>query len=858
MSTISYVALTGTSASETLTANVSYDPVADTYDVVSVIYGAGGNDVLTALSMPITVNGQVLDFGSSLDGNDGNDVLYGGNRNDTLSGEAGSDTLYGGDGNDQLAGGGGNDAFYGGNGDDNMSFDGAGFDTFDGGAGNDTLTVVNADLSNSTFTSVEHLYLNNLDPYLSATAAQLNSFSSVGSYTGFHLTLTSPGSIGSNFNALDTSLNPYASGSITGSSGADTIDMAQANGGLTWYLYAGDNLGGNLLVGGSGNDYLWGGSGGDTLVGNGGDDWLTGGSGSDGLYGGAGNDSLRGQLGNDTLDGGEGNDNIAGDGSHEVYYGGAGDDIIDPGSLGFDTIDGGSGNDSFYLTSPNTDLSHSTITGVETLQLYLISFTATAAQINSFTTVGGGDYNAWTLTLATPGSIGSNFDYLDDFVSTIIGSSGADTIDVSQSSVGSRWTLSAGDNLGGNVLSGGAGGDVLNAGNGGDTLNGNGGNDTLNGGGGNDYLSGGIGNDSLYGGGGNDTLDAGVGTNTLDGGSGTDTANYTAFTRASFTVTDLGNGHYHIVGNGHDDTLANIEYLKFSDQTVSIGAPVPISGTAGNDQLYGTAGNDTFYGGAGNDVLVGLAGNDLGYGGDGNDYFYAGSGNDTLIGDAGLDVLLGEDGNDALYGGTGFNYLFGGAGSDTLLGSGGVAGDVNVMFGDDGADYLYGGLGTNYFYGGAGVDTMYGGAGLNIFISSGETDGNLIYGGSGQNYIYGSNGGDTVTGGSGVDVFLMGSGNDVISGGGGVDYAWGGGGVDTFAISDTKPEVMVIQDFNSGGTNDFVNFAGTSLHSFADVQAAEFYSPGINTTIITDGAGNAAWLIGVAPGQLDASMFKLT
>ncbi|WP_338831854.1 calcium-binding protein [Bradyrhizobium sp. 27S5] len=856
MSTITYVALTGTSASETLTANVNYDPVADTYDVVSVIYGAGGNDVLTALSMPITVNGQVLDFGSSLDGNDGNDVLYGGNRNDTLSGEAGSDTLYGGDGNDQLAGGGGNDAFYGGNGDDNMSFDGAGFDTFDGGAGNDTLSVVNADLSNSTFTNVEHLYLDNLDPYVSATAAQLNSFSSVGSYTGFHLTLTSPGSIGSNFDPLYTTGGGYSS--ITGSSGADTIDMSGASDHDHLYLYSGDNLGGNVLIGGSADDQIYGGNGGNTLIGNGGNDWLTGGGGSDGLYGGSGNDSLNSGPGSDTLDGGDGNDILNGQGSHGAYYGGAGDDTIDPGSLGFDTIDGGSGNDFFYLTSPNTDLSHSTITGVETLQLYLISFSATAAQINSFTTVGGGDYNAWTLTLTTPGSIGSNFDYLDDFNSTIIGSSGADTIDVSQSSVGSRWTLSAGDNLGGNVLSGGAGGDVLNAGNGGDTLNGNGGNDTLNGGGGNDYLSGGIGNDSLYGGGGNDTIDAGTGTNTIDGGAGTDTANYTGFARSSFTITDLGSGHYHVVGNGHDDTLSNVEVLKFSDQTVSIGAPGPINGTVGNDQLYGTAGNDTFYGGAGNDVLVGLAGDDLGYGGDGNDYFYAGAGNDTLIGDAGLDVLLGEDGNDALYGGTGFNYLFGGAGTDTLLGSGGVAGDVNVMFGDDGADYLYGGLGTNYFYGGAGVDTMYGGAGLNIFISSGETDGNLIYGGSGQNYVYGSNGGDTVTGGSGVDVFLMGSGNDVISGGGGVDYAWGGGGADTFAISDTMPEVMVIQDFNSGGTDDFVNFAGTSLHSFADVQAAEFYSPGINTTIVTDASGNAAWLIGVAPGQLDASMFKFS
>ncbi|WP_212039260.1 hypothetical protein, partial [Bradyrhizobium sp. JYMT SZCCT0428] len=79
---------------------------------------------------------------------------------------------------------------------------------------------------------------------------------------------------------------------------------------------------------------------------------------------------------------------------------------------------------------------------------------------------------------------------------------------------------------------------------------------------------------------------------------------------------------------------------------------------------------------------------------------------------------------------------------------------------------------------------------------------------------------------------------------------------DTFTINDTTSEVMVIQDFNTGGVNDVLNFSGTSLHSFADVQAASFYAAGINTTIITDAAGNAAWLIDKGPGDLDASMFR--
>ncbi|WP_338830761.1 calcium-binding protein [Bradyrhizobium sp. 27S5] len=311
---------------------------------------------------------------------------------------------------------------------------------------------------------------------------------------------------------------------------------------------------------------------------------------------------------------------------------------------------------------------------------------------------------------------------------------------------------------------------------------------------------------------------------------------------------------------GFADTLQESIYDDRNTTTFFATAAQPTAvGSISNDSVYGHAGADTLYGYTGNDILVGQGGDDIGYGGDGNDYFYAGAGNDILFGDAGLDVLLGEDGNDVLYGGTGFNYLFGGNGNDILVGSGGAGpSDVNVMYGDNGADLLYGGAGTNYFYGGAGVDTMYGGSGLNIFISSGETDGNVIYGGSGQNYVYGSNGGDTVTGGTNVDVFLMGSGADSITGGGGVDYAWGGLGSDTFTINDSTSEVMVIQDFNAGGVNDLINFAGTSLHSFADVQAASFYVAGTNTTIITDAAGNAVWLTGVAPGQLSAGMFQFS
>jgi Ca2+-binding RTX toxin-like protein len=60
-----------------------------------------------------------------------------------------------------------------------------------------------------------------------------------------------------------------------------------------------------------GNDRLIGGSGNDTLYGAGGKDTLLGGSGKDRLYGGGGNDKLKGGSGKDRLIGGAGNDTIS-------------------------------------------------------------------------------------------------------------------------------------------------------------------------------------------------------------------------------------------------------------------------------------------------------------------------------------------------------------------------------------------------------------------------------------------------------------------------------------------------------------------------------------------------------------------
>ena len=80
-------------------------------------HGGDGND------------GDVAQRGIGIQGQDGNDIIYGDAGNDHVSGGAGNDQVYGGDGNDTVDGGDGNDYIDLGAGDDNAT----------GDEGNDTI-----------------------------------------------------------------------------------------------------------------------------------------------------------------------------------------------------------------------------------------------------------------------------------------------------------------------------------------------------------------------------------------------------------------------------------------------------------------------------------------------------------------------------------------------------------------------------------------------------------------------------------------------------------------------------------------------------------------------------------------------
>jgi Ca2+-binding RTX toxin-like protein len=143
------------------------------------------------------------------------------------------------------------------------------------------------------------------------------------------------------------------------------------------------------------------------------------------------------------------------------------------------------------------------------------------------------------------------------------------------------------------------------------------------------------GNDTFTGTAGNDFLQGYVGNDTLNGGAGSDTAVYTGKYSAS-TITKTATGFTIKTASEGTDVLTDMEFARFSDQTVnlsSISAIVPVvpttppTTTAKN--LVGTAGNDTLEGGSANDSLSGGDGNDLLIGGAGNDKLYGGKGTDT-------------------------------------------------------------------------------------------------------------------------------------------------------------------------------------------------------------------------------------
>ncbi|MBO6561610.1 MAG: matrixin family metalloprotease [Nisaea sp.] len=186
--------------------------------------------------------------------------------------------------------------------------------------------------------------------------------------------------------------------------------------------------GSDILMGESGTDYLSGEAGNDVLYGNKEIDFLDGGAGDDTIFGGQnsgtarvdaygnlrqqdgvetllggdGNDSIFGNYGQDLISGGNGNDTIFGGQNEDTIDGGAGDDLI-LGNRENDVLTGGTGADTFFFATDAQG--NDTVTDFNAAEGDRLSFTTTYSTSSSGSdlviTHGGG-----TVTLIGVGSTG--------------------------------------------------------------------------------------------------------------------------------------------------------------------------------------------------------------------------------------------------------------------------------------------------------------------------------------------------------------------------------------------------------------------------------------------------------------------
>ena len=411
------------------------------------------------------------------------------------------------------------------------------------------------------------------------------------------------------------------------------------------------------VLGGAGDDTVWGAgstatgalfTGDLTAVGNAGDDWFASGAGDDLFTGGADEDTIDatggtssvtvnltagsltgGGLGFDTLatiediQGSGFGDFLTGDGNDNWIYPGAGDDKIDGEALE-DTIDywdaeaavtvdmdaetatGGSGNDTF---SDIEDASGSDFDDTFVDDITTDSFYYGAAGDDTF------DQGADPST--------GDSDSID-------GEGGSDWVDYSQRTEDLTVTLSSFVGVAGPPATG-CGGVAVTLPPCADGDQGEGEEDDLQG---VENVSLGTGDDSFTGNAFGNSVQPGGGQNVLAGLGGSDTLDYLLY-EAGVEVNMAG-------GSSAGDSATDFENVVGSDFADTI------TGNDGSNTIKSRKGNDNVRAGGGDDTIK------------------AGGGADSVRAGSGDDDLWGQKGNDYLNGGKGSDFCKGGPGKDTL------------------------------------------------------------------------------------------------------------------------------------------------------------------------------------------------
>jgi Ca2+-binding RTX toxin-like protein len=588
------------------------------------------------------------------------------------------------------------------------------------------------------------------------------------------------------------------------------------------------------------------------------------------VIGGTGDDTLFGNSLNNTVTGGAGNDRLIGAGGDDLLIGGADNDIYvfvptsaaeadqvtENPNEGIDTL-----SFAFLTTDVSVDL------GLTSIQMVHLNRTVTLSSAVAIENILGGtgadtlNGNSLSNTLSggagddrLNGGAGNDFLFgganndtyvfvpsvgpeVDQVTENL--NDGTDTLNFSSLTtdvllnLGSSFVQSVHTDRTLKLNSAGVFENII-GGTGADTLFGNSLNNTISGGAGNDKLIGAGGDDLLMGGADNDTYvfaaasAAEADQVTENPNEGIDTLSF------AFMTTDVS------VSLG----LTSVQTVHLN-RTVTLNSAVVIEnilGGTGGDTLTGNSLSNTLSGGAGDDRLNGGAGNDFLFGGANNDtYIFApssgteadqltertGEGNDTLsfvdlttdillnlgssfvqsvhtdrtlklnsaavfeniIGGTGADTLFGNSLNNTISGGAGNDKLIGAGGDDLLIGganndtylfvpSAGPEADEVVENTNEGIDtLLFAYLSTDVTLnlGSTSLQTVH--TDRTLKLNSVSTFENAV-GGTGNDTLLGNALANRLTGGEGNNILVGLEAGDILEAGSGRDILIGGLGLD--------------------------------------------------------------------------------
>ncbi len=525
-------------------------------------------------------------------------------------------------------------------------------------------------------------------------------------------------------------------------------------------IYAGDDH--DLVHGGQGNDEIHGSAGNDysfnisgveieVNIGN----LLMGGAGNDSIFGGE-VDADRGENG--TVENNGFTDIILGDSF--LFGDSAGDDVI-MGEMGVDFIFGQAGNDTLSNVVPGA-----------------ISVAGIPRHFGSFFFGNSGDDKITGSNTNTSTSSLGDFAFGNDGNDTInlgdgrdfgFGNQGNDTINGQD---GMDFIFG---NLGNDSINGGRGIDLIFGGRDHDIMHGNEGVfDLIFGGRGRDRLFGDEGVDLIFGSQDVDTINGNKSFDLIFGGDAGDIIHGDEDLDIIFGNNGVDtlfgdDGMDLIFGNNDSDTLfgGDDTDVMFGNSNTNENSVETLWGGNGIDIMFGNTGIDRMYGQEGIDLMFGNNGDDEMYGGNGQDIMFGNTGNDYIDGQNDIDVLFGNDGNDRILGGSGQDLGFGNNGCDIMNGGD----DTDLFFGNSNNDIISGDNGLDVLFGNGGSDEVRGNANKDMLFGNDGND--YVNGGSDLDLLFGNSGNDHMMGGSSKDIMFGNSGNDYMNGGTGGDVMFG-------------------------------------------------------------------------------------